>query len=65
MARAGEETDSLIRLSLLEEAEFLMLSEHPAIPLYFYVSKHLVDTRIDGWENNILDIHPSQYLTVK
>jgi ABC-type oligopeptide transport system substrate-binding subunit len=65
MARAGEETDSLIRLSLLEEAEFLMLSEHPAIPLYFYVSKHLVDTRIDGWENNILDIHPSQYLTVR
>ena len=65
MGQAGNETDFSIRLNLLEEAESLMLSEHPAIPLYFYVSKHLVDTRIDGWEDNILDIHPSQYLSVR
>jgi len=65
MGQAGDETDYSIRLGLLEEAESLLLSEYPVIPLYFYVSKHLVDTRIAGWENNILDIHPSQYLGVR
>ena len=49
---------------LLEEGESLMLADDPVIPLYFYVSKHLISTKISGWEDNILDIHASQYLGV-
>ena len=39
-----------------------MLADHPVIPLYFYVSKHLVDPDIIGWGDNVLDYHYSQHL---
>ena len=63
MEQASIEPNESRRNKLLENAEELMLSEHPTIPLYFYVSKHLVSREIVGWEDNILDIHPSQYLS--
>ena len=43
-------------------AETLLLREHPIAPLYFYVSKHLVNPRLGGFEENVLDRHPSKYL---
>lgn len=46
------------------EAESLLLEDHPIAPLYFFVSKHLVRPGISGFENNILDRHPSKYLTI-
>lgn len=63
MDRASSETDASTRSQLLAQAEKLVLSDHAIIPMYFYVSKHLVNKDIQGWEENILDIHPSQYLT--
>jgi len=65
MKLASTKVNDLERRTLLEEAESLMLADNPVLPLYFYVSKHLISTRIDGWEDNILDIHGSQYLGVK
>ncbi len=62
VSQASTELDIGKRRALLEEAERVALADHPVIPLYFYVSKHLVHPRIDGWEGNILDIHYSQHL---
>jgi ABC-type oligopeptide transport system substrate-binding subunit len=62
LSQASAEFDVSKRRTLLEEAERVALDDHPVIPLYFYVSKHLVHPRIDGWESNILDIHYSQHL---
>ena len=62
LSQASAELDVSKRRTLLEEAERVALDDHPVIPLYFYVSKHLVHPRIDGWESNILDIHYSQHL---
>jgi hypothetical protein len=28
----------------------------PLIPLYFYVSKHLVATRVEGWYDNVMNV---------
>ena len=39
-----------------------MLSDHPLIPLYVYVNKHLVRPEVRGWEDNVLDYHYSQHL---
>ena len=36
----------------------------PVIPLYFYVSKHLVSPRVRGWGDNVLDYHYSQHLSI-
>lgn len=56
------EVDLAERKSMLEESERIALNDYPAIPIYFYVSKHLVNKRISGWVPNVLDIHLSQHL---
>ncbi len=65
MERAAAQGDEKQRRLLLEEAERHMLSDHPVIPLYFYVSKHLVSPQIEGWGDNVLDYHYSQQLSFK
>jgi oligopeptide transport system substrate-binding protein len=47
------------RATLLEQAEGILLEEMPVIPIYFYVSKNLVSTKVKGWQDNPLD---SQYV---
>jgi ABC-type oligopeptide transport system substrate-binding subunit len=62
MRRAAKQTEPQARQLYLEEAERVLLAEHPVIPLYFYVSKHLVSPRVSGWQDNVLDYHYSQHL---
>ena len=45
------------RAELMEAAERLMLEEQPIIPIYFYVSKHLIKPWVGGFEPNIMDHH--------
>ena len=63
VAGAARQTDADKRRLFLEEAEALMLADHPMIPLYFYVGEHLVSKRIRGWQDNALDYHYSQHLS--
>lgn len=62
MLRAAEQVDLVRRRLYLEEAERIMLADHPVIPLYFFVSKHLVSPVVSGWGDNVLDYHYSQHL---
>jgi oligopeptide transport system substrate-binding protein len=63
LLRASSETiDAEKRTKLMTQAEQQLLDEHPIAPLYFYVSKHLVNPAVRNFEANILDIHPSQFL---
>ena len=64
MRRAAEQTNLDGRRLYLEEAEKIMLADQPVIPLYFYVSKHLVKPRVQGWQDNVLDYHYSQHLSL-
>ena len=64
MQRAAGQVDPYHRRLSLEEAERVLLSDHPVIPLYFYVSKHLVSPKVIGWEDNVLDYHYSQHLSL-
>jgi oligopeptide transport system substrate-binding protein len=64
MQRAAEQVDPMRRRLYLEEAERILLSDHPVIPLYFYVSKHLVSPEVSGWGDNVLDYHYSQHLSL-
>jgi oligopeptide transport system substrate-binding protein len=54
--------DRLMENGEYAAAEALLLADYPVIPLYFYVSKHLVSADIEGFETNPLDIHPSRFL---
>ena len=64
MREAAAQVTPLNRRLYLEEAERVLLSEHPVIPLYFFVSKHLVSSRVQGWGDNVLDYHYSQHLSL-
>lgn len=62
--RAANTLDPDARRVLLESAEKLMLSDAPAIPLYFYVSKHLVKPYVLGLTPNSFDRIRSQSLSL-
>ena len=64
MQRAAEQVDPMRRRLYLEEAERILLADHPVIPLYFFVSKHLVSPEVIGWGDNVLDYHYSQHLSL-
>jgi len=51
------------RMEFLQQAEARLLEGMPLIPLYYYVSRHLVKSDVQGFEDNIRDIHLSRYLS--
>ena len=53
------------REGLIARAERILVAEAPMIPLYHYVSRHLVRANIVGYENNVLDQHLSRYIRLK
>jgi oligopeptide transport system substrate-binding protein len=57
---AAQQVDVARRRRLLEQAERLALADHPLIPLYFYVNKHLVKPEVRGWYSNVMNIYYSQ-----
>ena len=64
IARAGAAAGSG-RMELLQQAEALLMQDMPVIPLYYYVSRHLVRPRVSGYTDNLRDIHLSRYLKLE
>ena len=62
MADAANQRDRQIAAELLRSAEDIVLNDYPIAPLYFYASKHMVDTSIGGFQENIVDRHASRFL---
>lgn len=53
------------RTATLVQAEARLLDRHAIIPLYYYVSRHLVQPDLLGWEDNVMDIHLSRWLDLE
>jgi oligopeptide transport system substrate-binding protein len=62
MRQAESESNAGKRRKLLQQAEQILLKDMPIIPIYFYTTQHLVNPAVKGWEDNVMDIHPSRYL---
>jgi oligopeptide transport system substrate-binding protein len=62
---AANEIDVAQRQEYLEAAERLLLADHAIIPVYFYVTKRLVKPYVGGWEDNIMDFHPTRFLHIR
>lgn len=62
MQQADQASTPQQRAALMQQAEIRLLSEHAVMPVYFYVSKHLVSPQVSGYEANLLDHHPSRFL---
>lgn len=53
------------RLDKLRQAEARLLEQQLIIPLYYYVSRHLVKPDVHGFEDNLMDIHLSRWLSLQ
>jgi oligopeptide transport system substrate-binding protein len=57
-------TSGTLRTDHLAAAERQLLYDVPLIPLYFYVSKHLVAPRVSGWYDNVMNVVYSKDLSL-
>lgn len=64
LEQAAAELDANKRRELLQEAERLMLRDHPLMPIYFYVNKHLVKPQVQGWYDNVMNVVYSKDLAL-
>lgn len=65
LIQAAAEVDGSRRQELLEQAERLMFEDQPLIPLYFYVSKHLVKPWVGDFRNNVMNVQYSKDLAIR
>lgn len=61
---AAAENEPSVRRDLMQRAESILLADHAVIPLYTYVSTHMVSTHVHGWQDNIRNLHLSRYLSI-
>ena len=64
LLKSAELSTGSARMELLQRAEAQLMKDMPVIPLYYYVSRHLVKPRITGFLDNTRDVHLSRYLGV-
>jgi len=64
LSAAASETDTARRRSLLRQAESLMLQQYPLLPVYFYVTRRLVQPRIEAPAINPMNRTYSQYFRI-
>ena len=64
VAASQQELDPDKRAALLEEAERVLLADMPILPLYYYVTMHMVKPWVGGYLPNLIDHHPGKYLYV-
>ncbi len=62
---AALQADPTRRKALLEQAEAILLADHPVIPLYHYVGKRLVKPYVKGYVGNVMGHYFSKDLSIK
>jgi oligopeptide transport system substrate-binding protein len=63
--KADHETDLKTRAGYLMRAEKIMIDDAPVLPLYFWVSRNLVNPEITGYAPNIIDHHRKRWMCFK
>jgi oligopeptide transport system substrate-binding protein len=62
LTAADEESDGGVRARLLAQAEQMLLDDEAVGPLYFGVSRNLVNPEVTGFVDNLQDIHRARWL---
>ena len=61
---ASQTVDLEERAAILAQAEAIILNELPLIPTVYGVSKALVGQHVQGYVDNVLDIHRTRYISL-
>ena len=51
------------RAEILFNAEKIFMENQPYLPLLYYSSLSLVSDKLHGWEDNLLNVHPSRWMS--
>lgn len=64
--REAENTaDAKRRLEILAEAETILVTDLPVIPVYWYTTNYLLRPEVEGWEPLLLNNHPFKFVRLK
>jgi oligopeptide transport system substrate-binding protein len=63
--QAQSATSEPDRMRLMQEAEAILLTDLPILPIYWYTRVYLKDPRIQGWNPTATDNHPYKYVSFK
>ena len=64
MDKAAATVDLEERAKILYQAEEIFSKELPYLPLMYYGSLSLVSDKLHGWEDNLLNVHPSRWMSI-
>jgi len=64
LALAAQTADLEVRAGILARAEAISIRDMPLIPTTYSVSSNLVGLHIQGFEDNVVNIHPTRWLTI-
>jgi oligopeptide transport system substrate-binding protein len=53
------------RMKALSEAERVLIDEVGNIPLLYYGYKNLVAPKVKGFEENVMDVHPTRFISIE
>ena len=65
MAQQYAARDPARRNELMHEAEKIAIDEDAWIPIYYYVSKAMVSTRLVGYVDNTKHTHRARWMSLK
>ncbi|WP_225889849.1 peptide ABC transporter substrate-binding protein [Indioceanicola profundi] len=65
MIEANRTEDVERRAELMQQAERIVIEDVALFPLYFYASKHMISDRVENWNDNLPDYHPTRFLRIK
>ena len=64
LAKAAAATDPVQRMKDLSDAEGIGVARDLCIlPLLYYSYHDIVSSKIKGWEENVMDVHPSRFMS--
>ena len=65
MKASYDEQDPAKRMKLLSDAEAMMLAEYPIAPMMNYASLWLINKKVKGFNQNLVNEHLTKYLSVE
>jgi oligopeptide transport system substrate-binding protein len=63
LAKAAVEADSGKRMALLSDAEGILMQDLGIMPLLFYANHNIVSPKLKGFNDNVMDVHPTRFMS--